>query len=249
MILSIINHKGGTGKTTSAINISAYLSALNYKVLLVDLDSQSNSTQGLMSTNDYTMFDAVKSNEIDLNRFFKYNDNLSVFASSNNMVGLDKELGDKMVGRERVFNNLFESIKKNYDFIILDNPPLLSHIALNSLIASDYVLVPLEAEYYSQKGLDNLILFFDDAKKGYDLKSEILGIFFTKYSDNTRLSEHFSTMINDDYKDLLLSSKIRKNVKLGEAHLNGQTILDYSNTSSGAVDYKQLTNEILGILN
>ena len=245
MILSIINHKGGTGKTTSAINISAYLSALNYKVLLVDLDSQSNSTQGLMSTNDYTMFDAVKSNEIDLNRFFKYNDNLSVFASSNNMVGLDKELGDKMVGRERVFNNLFESIKKNYDFIILDNPPLLSHIALNSLIASDYVLVPLEAEYYSQKGLDNLILFFNDVKSAYKNSTEILGVFLTKFVPNTRLSNYFNEEFSENYKDLFLSTKIRKNVKLGEAQLDGLTILDYDSSSNGAIDYKNLTDEIL----
>ena len=245
MILSIINHKGGTGKTTSAINISAYLSALNYKVLLVDLDSQSNSTQGLMSTNDYTMFDAVKSNEIDLNRFFKYNDNLSVFASSNNMVGLDKELGDKMVGRERVFNNLFESIKKNYDFIILDNPPLLSHIALNSLIASEFVLVPLEAEYYSQKGLDNLILFFNDVKSAYKNSTEILGVFLTKFVPNTRLSNYFNEEFSENYKDLFLSTKIRKNVKLGEAQLDGLTILDYDSSSNGAIDYKNLTDEIL----
>ena len=245
MIISIINHKGGTGKTTSAINISAYLSALNYKVLLVDLDSQSNSTQGLMSTNDYTLFDAVKSNEIDVNRFFKYNDNLSVFPSSNNMIGLDKELGDKMIGRERVFDNLFKPIKQSYDFIILDNPPLLSHIALNSLITSDFVLVPLEAEYYSQKGLDNLILFFNDVKNAYKNDTQILGVFLTKFVPNTRLSNYFNEEFTENYKDLFLSSKIRKNVKLGEAQLDGLTILDYDNSSNGAIDYKNLTDEIL----
>ena len=249
MIISIINHKGGTGKTTSAVNISACLADLGYKVLLVDLDSQANSSQALISDKDYTILNAIKDKKIDTNQLFHYNDKLSLLSASLDLHILEKELSDIVIAREKIFLNLFKPIQDSFDFIILDNPPSLSYIALYSIVCSEKVLIPLEAEFFSQTRLDNLILFFDEAKKGYDLNSEILGIFFTKYSDNTRLSEHFSTMINDDYKYLLLSSKIRKNVKLGEAHLNGQTILDYSNTSSGAVDYKQLTNEILGILN
>mgnify|MGYP003608541810 CR=1 FL=1 len=248
MILSFINHKGGTGKTTSTVNVGAFLADLEYKVLIVDLDSQANSSQALNSDLDYSIYDAIENDFIEEDKIFKYNQFLSILSSNRTMINLEKKLTNTVVGREFIIKNLLKPIENKYDFILIDNPPALAVTTLNSIVCSDKIIIPLEAEYFSITGLKNIIDFFNLAKTSYNLNTQILGFFFTKFSENTNLSNHFIDELNQYYKAFLFQSKIRKNVKLGEAHLSGKTILDYDSSSNGAVDYNNLTNEILNLI-
>lgn len=247
MIISVINHKGGTGKTTSVINIGAFLAKKGFSVLLVDLDSQANTSQALMSDKDYSIMDAIESGKVDVNEVFRYSNKISVLSSNLKVYNLEKVLSDKTIAREKVVSKLLEPLKNYFDFIIIDNPPSLGVTALNSVISADKVLIPLEAEFFSQKGLDNLILFFNEAKDAYNLNNDILGVFLTKYMEKTKLANYFISEFgsDSDYQNLFLNTKIRKNVKIGESHLDGKTILDYAPDSIGAMDYENLTKEIL----
>lgn len=245
-IISVLNHKGGTGKTTSSSNIGAGLALLKKKTLLIDIDPQANLTEGLgIRDTNFSIYNAIKDDKyktplpiIEISEF------LHLVPSSLDLLGAELELVSRSK-RESILEKLLEGVKNDYDYIIIDCPPAMGLLTLNALVPSNTVLVPLEAEFYAYKGIDRLISIIENVQFNFNPALSIGGVFITKCNSQRVLTENIKTSVKKHFGDKLFDTSIRVNVSLAEAPVTGKNIFDYSPNSNGAMDYAKLVNEIL----
>ncbi|MBQ7822418.1 MAG: ParA family protein [Clostridia bacterium] len=247
-IISFVNQKGGVGKTTSAVNIAAALGDLGKRVLLVDTDPQGNATSGVgISKKNITrsMYDVIieRSSAADAVVRTKFK-NLSVLPSHISLAGAELELVDAEK-RESRLKKALDSIKSDYDYIIIDCPPSLGLLSINALAASTGVIIPMQCEYYALEGLTQLMLTIKLVKKHYNSNLEIVGIMITMYNGRLNLSLQVMDELKKYYADKLFKTAIVRNVKLSEAPSFGEPILYYDKYSKGCTAYKEIADELL----
>ena len=239
----IANHKGGVGKTTSSINISAGLAKKGKNVLIIDADPQSNLTES------FGIFDPVK----DLYLYFSKGEplsiinvkkNLSIVPNSLNFSGIELEIAGRMP-REIILKELIAGLDKTYDYCIIDCPPSLGLITLNALVAADEVYIPMEAEFLAYRGIDTIVGIINLVKKHFNPGLLIKGVFFTIYNEIRVLTKEIKNQIKGYFGDNLMKTAIRVNVALAEAQSSGKDIFEYDPKSNGAKDYMSLVNEII----
>ena len=236
-VITLANFKGGVGKTTSAINIGAGLSNKGKRTLLVDLDPQFNLTQSLgIEDPERTIYEALTGKE-DL-QAKEGTKNLDVIASSLDLIKAEIELSGEFK-REFILSKLLEPIKANYDFIIIDCPPALGLLTLNSFVASDLIFIPIEAEYLALKGYS--ILREAIAKVGLEIDK----VFITKFDSRKILNRNVAESIKEGLGGKVFKTVIRDNIALAEAPAQGVDIFRYDKRSSGAEDYLNLCKEII----
>ena len=241
-IISITNHKGGVGKTTSAINIGAGLSKLGKKILLVDLDPQANMSISLgITETEKNIYGALKG---DYKPELISVDSLSIIPSNLDLSGAEIELSSE-TGREYLLKELLEPLRKDFDYILIDTPPSLGLLTLNSLTASQSLLIPLQAEYLALKGLSKLLEIIEKVKKRLNKELKIGGVFITQYDNRKILNRDVLATIQTHFKDKLFNTKIRDNIALAEAPAKGVDIFRYNPKSYGAEDYLELCKEII----
>ena len=242
-IISISNHKGGVGKTTSAINIGAGLVKLKKKVLLIDLDPQANLSQSLGLINEpINIYGALKG-EYYLQPI-EVLKGLDVIPSTLDLSGAEVELSSEP-GREFILKELIDPLRASYDFIIVDSPPSLGLLTINSFTASDEILIPLQAQFLALQGLTKLIEVIDKIKIRLNKELKLGGVFITQYDSRKILNRDVVDIIQAHFKDEVFKTKIRDNIALAEAPSQGLDIFRYNSKSNGAEDYFKLSKELL----
>ncbi len=242
-IVTIGNHKGGVGKTTSAINIGAGLNKLGKQVLLIDLDPQANLSQslGLMEP-DRTIYGALRGEHpLQPIEILK---GLDVIPSTLDLSGAEVEISGE-AGREYILRELLEPLRATYDYILIDSPPSLGLLTINALTASQEVFIPLQAQYLALRGLSKLLEVIDKIKRRLNRDLKVGGVFITQYDSRKVLNRDVVATIEEHFKDKLFYAKIRDNVALAEAPIQGVDIFRYSPKSYGAEDYLSLCMEII----
>ena len=245
-IITLSNHKGGVGKTTSTINIGAALHRQHKRVLLVDLDPQANLTQSLriqVADPTQTIYGALRG--ITPLQPVTVSDGFDVIPSTLDLSGAEIELSSE-AGREFILKELLDPIRPNYDFLLIDSPPSLGLLTLNALAASDQVLIPLQAEYLATQGLSKLLEVVEKIQKRLNKNLTIGGVFITQYDARKVLNRNVVEAVNAHFSGHLLSTKIRDNVALAESPAAGLDIFSYNPKSNGAEDYLALVSELLG---
>lgn len=245
--ISIMNHKGGTGKTTSSINIGAGLAKKGFKVLLLDIDSQANLTEGFGIVDpEGSVYDSIRENK--KLPILNIKENLDLVPSSIDLLGAEMEIVSK-IGREQILNKLLKTVRPNYDYVIIDCPPSVGLLTVNAMVASDTILLPLQGEYFAYKGVDRLLGIVQEVRENLNENLEIGGVFITQINTNRILTKTIVEKLTEDLQDKVFDTKIRINVALAEAQLQGQSIFDYAPESNGAKDYEMLVEEIITKLN
>lgn len=247
-VIAVINQKGGVGKTTTSVNLSSCLAYEGKRTLLVDCDPQSNSTSGLgYERGDYSLsiYDCLISPEKTSEAIIKtkYID-LYLLPSASDLSAAEIELAfeDK---RESFLKKALDSIRNDFDYIIIDAPPALGMITINIMTACDSVLIPIQCEYYALEGLSQLIGTIRKIKKSYNKNIEIEGVLGTMYDGRTNLSIQVLDEVKKYFPDLVYKSIIPRNVRLSEAPSFGEPIIKYDRTSKGADAYISLAKEII----
>ncbi|MDR0503797.1 MAG: ParA family protein [Treponema sp.] len=241
-----VNQKGGVGKTTSAINIGAYMAEAGKKALLVDFDAQGNLSSGInakplkpgiyeLLSNTATLAQATRKTKIA---------NLEVIPASLNLSGAAVELIDQKE-RNYFLKKTLAPVRDKYDHILIDCPPSLGQLTMNGLAAADYVLIPMQCEYFAMEGLQQLLHTTREIQKGLNPSLKIGGIFFTMYDPRTRLANDVIKLISATYKDMVLNTIIPRNIRLSEAPSYGMPISLYDPQCPGARAYSVLAQELL----
>jgi len=248
-IIALCNQKGGTGKTTTAVNLSAALSEKDKKVLLVDMDPQGNATSGLgINKNQIeksiydVLLNKIKIDEICVQTEFK---NLFVAPCNINLTGAEIELVGALSRETRLKRGL-EEIKGDFDYIFIDSPPSLGLITLNSLVASDSIIIPIQCEFYALEGVSQLLNTINLIREGLNPTICIEGVLMTMADFRTNLTGEVINEIRNFFKDRAYKTVIPRNVKLSEAPSYGKPISVYDKNSIGAKKYEQFAREFLG---
>ncbi|WP_439882793.1 ParA family protein [Pontibacter sp. MBLB2868] len=241
--VAVINQKGGTGKTTTTINLGSALSKLGRKVLLVDLDPQSNLSYSLAVTNtDGTLADVFLGHK-KIKDILVEKDGLWIAPGSNDLVDIEISLvGEKE--RELFLKQILKEAG-DFDIILIDCPPSLSVLTLNALTAAQEVLIPLQMEVLTLQGLDQIMNTVEKVRKAFNPKLKIKGIVVVMFDIRRKLSQEVLEYLHQNIQEKIFSNHIRLNVKLAEAPSFGQSVLDYDTSSNGAKDYKALAEEFL----
>ena len=254
-IISLVNQKGGVGKTTTSINLSASLAVLNKKVLLIDLDPQGNTTTGVginkadIETSIYDVLtDKCQISDAIIRTKYK---GLYVLPATINLAGLDIELIEKGqtdpgFTKGSQLKKHLDEIKDKFDYIIIDCPPSLSMLTVNAMTAADTVLVPIQCEYYALEGLTQLIHTINLVKKKLNPQLELEGVVFTMYDSRTNLSLQVVENVKDNLKQNIYKTIIPRNIRLAEAPSHGLPINLYDPKSTGAESYRLLAEEVMG---
>jgi len=247
-ILSVVNQKGGVGKTTTCINLSAALAKTKRKVLLVDLDPQSNATKGC-GLDPYSL--DVSVNDVLLGRNDLSEAIISLDNYGFNILPATPELTEAEVKllslneKEFTLRNLLNTIKKKYDYIIIDCPPSLNILTVSSLTASDGVLIPVQCEFFALQGLSELITTIETIKESTNNNLSIKGIIRTMFDPRNNLANDVSAQLIKFFKEKLFKTIIPRNITVAEAPSHGMPVTEYDKHSKGALSYLSLTGEII----
>ena len=247
-VIAVANQKGGVGKTTTAINLSAALAEKNKKVLLIDIDPQGNATSGVgvdKNQIETTVYELILG-EADIQDCIEYTEfeNLHLIPSNVDLAAAEIELigiGEK----EFIIKREVDKIKSKYDFILIDCPPSLSMLTINSMTTADTILVPIQCEYYALEGLSQLIYTINLVKKRLNPYLDIEGIVFTMFDARTNLSLQVVENVRANVKQKVYSTIIPRNVRLAEAPSHGYPITIYDSKSAGAESYRALADEVI----
>lgn len=241
-IISFCNHKGGVAKTTSVASVGSALARLGRSVLLVDLDAQSNLTSSLLGYEpERTTYEALREREA-LPILRVGDTGVHIAPASLDLAGIELEIASA-VEREKILQDVLQDVEARYDYILLDCPPSLGLLTLNALTASTDVIIPLTAEALPSKGLQKIADIIAMTQRRLNKELRLSGILITRY-ERSKLSQTVEEALRAKYGDLVLQTKIRKNVLLAEAPLAVQSILDYAPESNGAKDYTELASEL-----
>ena len=247
-VIAVTNQKGGVGKTTTSVNLAACLAYEGKKTLIIDCDPQCNATSGFgYDKQDYTLsvYDCLITPQKTADAIIKTKySNLYILPSSSDLSAAEIELAfeDK---REGFLKLVTDSIKSEFDFVIIDAPPALGMITINVMTACDSILIPIQCEYYALEGLSQLISTVRKIKKTYNKKIEIEGVLGTMYDGRTNLSIQVLDEVKKYFPDLVYKSIIPRNIKLSEAPSFGEPIIKYDRTSKGADAYIALAKEVI----
>lgn len=248
-IISVVNQKGGTGKTTSVINISARLARMGYKTLIVDMEPQANATLCLGINPlalEISMYDALLKEAVSLNDIIVSTsiENLHLAPAQVSLAKTDINLADKPNKQYKLREKL-TNVKPRYDYILIDCPPSLSLLPINALTASLEVIIPLQPKYLSLEGLKQLKFSLDRTRDELNPSLKILGILFTMVDMRPKMTRHSMELVREHFGDKVFNSIVRVCSKFNEAPIAGQSIFDYDPKSKGAEDYKNITEEII----
>lgn len=251
-IISIANQKGGVGKTTSAVNLSAALAVSEKRTLLVDCDPQGNATTGIgIDKRDIerTLYHGlIQKADIQQLIFDSDIETLKIIPSDVELIGFEVEMIDHPE-REQALKTLLLELENSFEYIIIDCPPSLSLLTVNALTAAHFVLIPLQCEFYALEGLGQLLQTVRRIKSNLNSELNIAGILLTMFDQRTNLSHQVATDAREYFEDLVFETIIPRNVRLGEAPSFGKPILLYDATSIGAMSYFNLAKEIMKKLN
>lgn len=246
-IISFCNQKGGVGKTTSAVNVAASLGILGHKVLLIDLDPQGNATSGVgiskkglkASINDVILGDVAAKDAIRTTEY----QNLDLIPANIALAGAEYNLYEDG-GNERIIKDALAPIKDEYDYIIIDCPPSLSMLTVNSMVASDGVVIPMQCEFYALEGLSQLTVTINKIKTNFNPGLNITGLLITMYNGRLLLSMQVVNELKKHYSDRLFETKITRGVKVSEAPGFGMPVYYHDKKCKGAVEYLAVAKEL-----
>jgi chromosome partitioning protein len=259
VVLCVVNQKGGVGKTTTSVNLGAAIAKKGKKVLLIDMDAQSNLTThlGLGAKEDgdlsaetvapvpaISVYDVLKGTKTLKEVIIHRSDNMDVVPSSLFLSAADLELGG-VVGRELILRRALQSVREEYDVVIIDCPPALGLLSLNALAAVEKVIIPVQSEYLALHGVRQLLDTIDQVKGIYNPTLVVGGVLICLHDSRKRLARAVADTIRSYFGDLVFSAVIRTNVALAEAPASGQSIFEYAPKSTGAEDYMALAEEVL----
>ena len=247
-IISVANQKGGVGKTTTTVNLGACLASLGKKVLLVDMDAQGNATSGVgIRKPDVTrdIYDVlVNELPIDEVTLITEHENLSIVPATLQLAGAEIELTSMMARESRLKGSLAE-VSSQYDYILIDCPPSLGHLTINSFTASDSILIPVQCEYYALEGLSQLLNTVRLVQKHFNPELEIEGVLLTMYDARTNLGNEVIEEVRKYFREKVYETIIPRNIRLSEAPSHGKPIIDYDPRSRGAEVYQALAKEVV----
>ena len=245
-IISIVNQKGGTGKTTTTLNLSSALAKLGKHVLALDMDAQGNLGYSLGLESAHTIVDVLEGSK-NLSEVLQESEGFQVASSDMRLVDVELSLGE-VKDRHRVLSDKVEVLASSFDYVLIDCPPSLSILAVNALYASDYVIIPMLMEVLSLQGLDQIIQTIEKINSGYQKELEVLGILPVMVDKRRKLSTEVRDYIQENYDLRIFESMIRNNVKASESPSFGQSVVAYAPTSNSALDYKAFAEEITHLI-
>lgn len=258
MIFTVMNQKGGVGKTTTVINLSVYLAQQGHKILIVDLDPQANLTSGLgvvlpsesstditgKDSDSMTIYDVLIENkpakEVVLSTDTH---NLDILPSSIELSGAEVEMVS-MMSRENVLKKALAEVKDNYDIVFIDCPPSLGLLTINALVAADKVFVPIQCEYFALEGLGQLMNSIKLVRSNLNPALELGGVILTMFDTRTNLSRDVAKEVRSFFEEKVMDSVIPRNIRLSEAPSHGMSIAEYDPSSTGARSYSDLAKEV-----
>lgn len=247
MVIAVVNKKGGTGKTTSTINIGKALSLKGKKVLLIDLDPQANLSYSFgISTEGCILGEVLLETKVVENDIYNVN-GIDIIPSTSELIDYEFEF-IKRSYPFTLFKDTIASVKDNYDYVLVDCPPSASYLTVNALIGSDAVLIPMQMDVLSLQGLKQILKTVEDLKNEYNPNLYVLGVLAVLVDERRQLTNEILQIVNNEFRVHVFNNYIRQNVKAAEAPSFGQSVIEYAPTSTSAQDYLNVTNEIIKIL-
>ncbi|MFM9907933.1 MAG: ParA family protein [Chitinophagaceae bacterium] len=250
-VISVVIQKGGSGKTTTAVNLAAALQLKGKTILLVDADPQANLSQsfGISDEPERNLYTEIKKEingeDSDVKKaIIEIKNGLSVFPASIELAGAELEL-ISVYGRENIINTILQPVLKEYDFIFIDCPHAIGMLTVNALVASDWVLIPLQAEFLPLKGVYSFMRHYETIKKKLNKKLDLLGLLLTKFDERKTMNQQVRERLTEEFPGKVFETTIRTNIQLAKAQEAGKDIFSFDKHAHGAEDYMKMAEEFL----